>query len=70
MKKDIYLKYEEIIVSCFCGNVMKICFIVGYDLNFDVCSKCYLFFIGKQCDVVIGGCVDCFNKCFNILGSK
>lgn len=47
MKKDIYSKYEEIIVSCFCGNVMKIRFIVGYDLNFDVCSKCYSFFIGK-----------------------
>lgn len=72
MKEGIYFKYEDIIVICFCGNVVKICFIIGYDFQLDVCFQCYLFYIGKQKVMDIGGCIDWFQKCFGgcIVGGK
>ncbi|MGP1947022.1 MAG: 50S ribosomal protein L31 [Arsenophonus sp. NC-PG7-MAG3] len=70
MKKEIHPKYEEIIATCSCGNVMKIKSTVNHDLNLDVCSKCHPFYTGKQRDVASGGRVDRFKQRFNISGIK
>ena len=68
MKVDIHPNYVEIDVICFCGNVIKICFTIGKNLSLDVCFECYLFYIGKQKVLDIGGCIDCFKQCFGVFG--
>ncbi|MGP1958825.1 MAG: 50S ribosomal protein L31 [Arsenophonus sp. NC-CH8-MAG3] len=70
MKKEIHPKYEKIIATCSCSNVMKIKSTVNRDLNLDVCSKCHPFYTGKQRDVASGGRVDRFKRRFNIPGIK
>ena len=63
MKEKIHPKYDEIKVSCACGNS----FLTGSvkkELKVDVCSKCHPFYTGKQKLVDTGGRVEKFNKRF------
>lgn len=71
MKKDIHPKYEQVIATCSCGNVMKIKSTVNHNLNLDVCGRCHPFYTGKQRDIATaGGRVDKFKQKFNIPGIK
>jgi large subunit ribosomal protein L31 len=62
MKASIHPDYNEITVSCSCGNVFKTRSTVGRDLQVDVCSSCHPFYTGKQKMVDTAGRVDKFRK--------
>lgn len=64
MKANIHPKYEEVNVTCGCGNSFKTRSTHSEDLRIDVCSQCHPFFTGKQKIVDTGGRVDKFNKRF------
>ena len=72
MKKDIHPKYEEITVTCSCGNSFKTRSTVCHDLLTDVCASCHPFFTGKQKTLDTAGRVDGFNKRFGkrTIGAK
>ncbi len=62
MKADIHPAYEDINVTCSCGNSFETRSTVGKDLNIEVCSKCHPFYTGKQKMVDTGGRVDRFRR--------
>ena len=70
MKKDIHPNYQEINVSCSCGNKFVTRSTLNKDLHLDVCSACHPFYTGQQKIVDTGGRVDKFNKRFSVLGKK
>ena len=62
MKADIHPKYEEIKVTCSCGNEFTTRSTLGKDLHIEVCSACHPFYTGKQKIVDTAGRVDKFRK--------
>lgn len=70
MKADIHPQYEEITVTCSCGNSFKTRSTVCKDLHLDVCDKCHPFYTGQQKVLDTGGRVDRFKKRFSMLGKK
>ena len=62
MKQEIHPNYEEINVTCACGNSFKTRSTNGDDLHIEICSECHPFFTGKQKLVDTAGRVDRFNK--------
>lgn len=62
MKADIHPGYDEITVSCSCGNSFQTRSTVGKDLNIEVCSQCHPFFTGKQKLLDTAGRVDKFRQ--------
>lgn len=62
MKASIHPDYNEITVSCSCGNTFKTRSTIGKDLTVDVCSNCHPFYTGKQKMVDTAGRVDKFRK--------
>lgn len=70
MKNDIHPKYEDIAVSCSCGNEMKTRSTLCEDLHVDVCSQCHPFYTGKQKDATSGGRIDRFNKRFSAMPGR
>jgi len=62
MKADIHPQYDEINVTCSCGNSFKTKSTAGKDLSLDVCSQCHPFFTGKQKIVDTAGRVDKFRQ--------
>ncbi|MCB1827831.1 MAG: 50S ribosomal protein L31 [Coxiellaceae bacterium] len=60
MQHDIHPKYEEIQVTCSCGNTFKTRSTVGRDLSIEICSACHPFFTGKQKMIDTGGRVERF----------
>ena len=59
MKANLHPKYQEMTVSCACGNT----FTVGgtsATLHIDVCNKCHPFFTGTQKFLDTMGRVDKF----------
>lgn len=64
MKENIHPKYEEITVTCACGNTIQTRSTLGEELRIEVCSQCHPFFTGKQKILDTGGRVDRFKKRF------
>ncbi len=64
MKEGIHPKYEDIAVTCSCGNEIKTRSTLAKDMHVDVCSQCHPFYTGKQKTAEIGGRIDRFNKRF------
>ncbi len=62
MKADIHPNYEEIKVTCSCGNEFTTRSTLGKDLHIEVCSACHPFYTGKQKIVDTAGRVDKFRK--------
>jgi len=62
MKAEIHPAYNEVNVTCSCGNSFKTGSTVGHDLNIEVCSQCHPFFTGKQKIVDTAGRVDKFRQ--------
>ena len=62
MKADIHPKYQEITVTCTCGNSFRTRSTLSEDLQIEVCSQCHPFYTGKQKIVDTGGRVDKFRK--------
>ena len=61
MKEQIHPDYQEMKVTCGCGNT----FMTGSvkkELRVDVCSKCHPFYTGQQRNITAGGRIEKFNK--------
>ena len=64
MKAEIHPKYQDITVTCGCGNVIKTRSTLDEDIRIDVCSQCHPFYTGKQKILDTGGRVDRFKRRF------
>src|SRR5256885_6382332 len=62
MKPGIHPEYNEITVTCACGETFKTHSTKKGDLHVEICSACHPFFTGKQKLVDTAGRVDRFNK--------
>jgi len=62
MKPEIHPKYQEITVSCSCGNTFTTGSTQGENMSIEVCSQCHPFYTGKQKTLDTAGQVDKFNK--------
>lgn len=62
MKPDIHPAYEEITVTCSCGNQFKTRSTAGTDLHIDVCASCHPFYTGTQKILDTAGRVDKFRR--------
>lgn len=65
MRSEIHPKYNEVKVTCSCGNTFTTGSTYGKEeLHIDVCSQCHPFYTGKQKIVDTAGQVDKFNRRF------
>ncbi len=62
MKAEIHPNYEEITVTCSCGNEFATRSTLAGPLQVEVCSNCHPFYTGKQKIVDSGGRVDKFRR--------
>ena len=63
MKADIHPTYNEIEVTCSCGNTFTTRSTLGKkDLRLDVCAGCHPFYTGKQKILDTAGRVDKFRQ--------
>ena len=62
MKKDLHPAYNEITVTCSCGNTFQAKSTLMEDLNIEVCSACHPFYTGQQKIVDTAGRVDKFRR--------
>ena len=62
MKADIHPNYDEIKVTCNCGNEFTTRSTMGQELHVEVCSACHPFYTGKQKIMDTAGRVDKFRK--------
>lgn len=62
MKKDIHPDYNEITVTCSCGNSFQTKTTLKEDLSIEVCSACHPFYTGQQKIVDTAGRVDKFRR--------
>ena len=62
MKADIHPQYDEIKVTCSCGNEFMTRSTMGQELHVEVCSACHPFYTGKQKFMDTAGRVDKFRK--------
>ncbi len=66
MKPEIHPAYEEISVTCSCGNKFKTRSTAGRDLTIEVCSQCHPFYTGKQKIVDTAGRVEKFRQKYSM----
>jgi len=66
MKKETHPDYQEINVTCSCGNTFLTKSTLSSDLSIEVCSACHPFYTGQQKIVDTAGRVDKFRKRFGI----
>jgi large subunit ribosomal protein L31 len=65
MRADIHPKYQKLVATCSCGNVIETRSALGKEtLYLDVCSACHPFYTGKQKNVDTGGRIDKFKQRF------
>lgn len=62
MKPDIHPRYEEITVTCACGNTFRTRSTHEGDLHVEVCSACHPFYTGQQKIVDTAGRVEKFRR--------
>lgn len=63
MKSDIHPNYQEITVTCSCGNNFKTKSTMAKQaLNVEVCSECHPFYTGTQKIVDTAGRIDKFRQ--------
>jgi len=70
MKADIHPKYEELTVTCSCGNTFKTKSTLSKSLQVEVCSECHPFYTGTQKIVDTAGRIEKFNQKYGKLGAK
>lgn len=70
MKADIHPQYDEITVSCSCGNTFKTRSTLGKALQVEVCSECHPFYTGTQKIVDTAGRVEKFRQKYAKTGAK
>lgn len=63
MKADIHPNYQEITVTCSCGNSFKTRSAMSKsELKVEVCSECHPFYTGTQKIVDTAGRIDKFRQ--------
>jgi len=62
MKADIHPAYNDVTITCSCGNSFQTRSTVGKDLTIEVCAQCHPFYTGKQKMLDSGGRVDRFRR--------
>ncbi len=62
MKPDIHPKYNDITITCACGNVVKTRSTRNKDFAIEICSQCHPFFTGKQKLLDSAGRVERFRR--------
>ena len=70
MKPEIHPKYEEIDVTCACGNHFQSRSTRAGALQVEICAACHPFFTGKQKLVDTAGRVDRFNRRYGLAAAK
>lgn len=61
MKQGIHPKYEQITVSCACGNEFVSGSVIDR-IHVEICSACHPFFTGKQKLVDTAGRIERFER--------
>ena len=61
MKKDLHPKYQEIEITCACGNSFSTGSTLP-EMKVEICSVCHPFFTGKQKLIDSAGRVERFKK--------
>ncbi len=64
MKTDIHPEYDEVTITCACGESFKTRSTLGRDLQVDICSACHPFYTGRQKYVDTAGRVEKFQRKF------
>ena len=62
MKQGIHPEYNEIKVTCSCGNTFTTRSTSAKNLHLEVCAKCHPFYTGKQKILDTAGRVDRFQQ--------
>jgi large subunit ribosomal protein L31 len=62
MKQGIHPKYEQITVTCACGETFQTRSTKGEKIKLEICSKCHPFFTGKQKLIDSAGRVERFRR--------
>lgn len=62
MQTDIHPQYQDISVSCSCGNTFTTRSTLEKEVHLDVCSECHPFYTGKQKIIDTAGRVDKFRR--------
>ena len=62
MKADIHPNYEQIKMTCSCGNSFATGSTLCKDMHIEVCSECHPFYTGRQKLVDTAGRVDKFKR--------
>lgn len=70
MKPKIHPAYNEIAVTCSCGNTFTTRSTVNKDLHIEVCSACHPFYTGTQKIVDTAGRVDKFRRKYGARKTK
>jgi len=70
MKADIHPQYDEITVTCSCGNTFKTKSTMSKPLHVEVCSECHPFYTGTQKIVDTAGRIEKFNQKYGKKGGK
>ena len=70
MKADIHPQYDEITVTCSCGNTFKTKSTMSKPLHVEVCSECHPFYTGTQKIVDTAGRIEKFNQKYGKMGGK
>ncbi|MFA6472868.1 MAG: 50S ribosomal protein L31 [Candidatus Latescibacterota bacterium] len=65
MKKGIHPKYQDVTVTCGCGNVVKTRS-TGTNIHVEICSVCHPFYSGKQKLMDTAGRVERFRKKYGL----
>ena len=66
MKADIHPEYQDIKVTCSCGQTFTTRSTLTDELHIEVCSQCHPFYTGKQKILDTGGRVDKFRRKYGI----
>ncbi|MBX2868899.1 MAG: 50S ribosomal protein L31 [Acidiferrobacterales bacterium] len=65
MKPGIHPDYQEIEVTCACGNKFQTKSTLTKELHIEICSSCHPFYTGKQKVVDTAGRVGKFQARYN-----
>ncbi len=67
MKADIHPAYQDLTVTCSCGNSFQTRSTLKSDaISVDVCSACHPFYTGQQKIVDTAGRVDKFRRKYGV----
>ena len=65
MKEGIHPKYEEVTITCGCGNVIKTRS-TGSNMKMEICSNCHPLYSGKQKIIDTAGRVERFRRKYGL----